>query len=71
MDLRSGFNPGLALPFHMALNLCVRVASYSAKRWSWSLGLLSYRSSLYHVAVKKACGTSALSSDYGHGLGSA
>ena len=37
----------------------------------FSLGLPSYRSSLYHVAAKKACGTSALTSDYGHGLGSA
>ena len=30
----------------------------------FSLGLPSYRSSLYHVAAKKACGTSALTSDY-------
>ena len=42
MDLRKvgstrvdepGLNPGLVLPFHMAANHCVRVASYSAKRW--------------------------------------
>ena len=37
----------------------------------FSLGLPSYRSSLYHVAAKKVCSTSALTSDYGHGLGSA
>ena len=30
----------------------------------FSLGLPSYRSSLYHVAAKKVCGTSALMSDY-------
>ena len=30
----------------------------------FSLGLPSYRSSLYHVAAKKVCGTSALTSDY-------
>ena len=41
------------------------------KDGAFSLGLPSYRSSLYHVAAKKACGTSALTSDYGHGLGSA
>ena len=37
----------------------------------FSLGLTSYHSSLNHVAAKKARGTSALTSDYGHGLGSA
>ena len=36
----------------------------------WSLGLLSYRSSLYEVVAQEVCGTSALTSDYGHGLGS-
>ena len=36
-----------------------------------SLGLLSYRSSLYQVAAQKACSMSVLTSDYGHGLGSA
>ena len=30
----------------------------------FSLGLPSYCSSLYHVAAKKVCGTSALMSDY-------
>ena len=42
MDLRKagstrvdepGLNPGLVLPFDMGANHCVRVASYSAKRW--------------------------------------
>ena len=33
----------------------------------WSLGLLSYHFSLYHVAAK-VCGMSKLMSDYGHGL---
>ena len=42
MDLRKvgstrvdepGLNPGLVLPFHMGANHCVRIASYSAKRW--------------------------------------
>ena len=36
----------------------------------WSVGLAFY-SALSHVAAQKARGTSALTSDYGHGLGSA
>ena len=67
----SGLNPGLVLPFHMAANHCVRVELIVLKMaflvWVYRLiALLSY-----HVAAKKACGTSALTSDYGHGLGSA
>ena len=67
---KPGLNPGLTLPFHMAINHCIRVASYSVKDGVCSLGLPSYRSSLYYVAAKKVCGTSALTSDYRHGLGS-
>ena len=40
------------------------------KDGGFSLGLPSYCSSLYHVAAKKSRGTLAISSDYGHGLGS-
>ena len=61
---KPGLYLGPVLPFHMAANHCVRVASYSAKRCVFSLGLPSYRSSLYHVAAKKVCSTSALTSDY-------
>ena len=53
------------------VNHCVRVTSYSAIDGVWSLCILSYRSSLYHVAAKKVHSTSALTSDYGHGMGSA
>ena len=41
------------------------------KDGAWSLGLPFYPPSLSHVAAQKARGTSALTTDYGHGLGSA
>ena len=33
-----GLNLGLALPFHMAVNHYVKVASYSTKRWRLESG---------------------------------
>lgn len=44
---------------------CVRVVSYSVKRWRLESGSSD---SLYHVAAKKARCMSALKSDYGHGF---
>ena len=57
-----GLNQGLALPFHMAVNHCIRVASNVRKDGIWSLGLIVLLS--HHVVAKKVRSMSALMSDY-------
>ena len=35
---KPGLKPGLALPIHIAVNHCIRVASYNVKRWHLESG---------------------------------
>ena len=64
-----GSPPGGALPSHGSKSLRKSSEFKVQKDGVWSLRLPFYRSSLCHVAAKKARGTAALTYDYGgHGL---